>query len=238
MNETRLSTIELIERFLDGGAAMEFTACGNGIERYAHVCRVLKRFDYPQRGKRERGVLRRYLQHTSGYSRAQVARLIKQWHGNRLAAIPLTKRYRAPAAPFARKYTPADMARLAEMDQAHEDVCGPAVARLLWRAWQVYGDRRYERLADLSVSHLYNLRKRASYQAHRTVITKTRPVSNAIGARRAPQPLGRAGCVRIDTVHQGDQDGPGRTASEGGLSHHLCRCRLPVADSGLRAGHQ
>ena len=207
MNETRLSTIELIERYLDGSAEMQFSACGNDIERYAHICRVLKRFDYPQCSKRERGVLRRYLQHTSGYSRAQVARLIKQWHGNRLAAVPLTKRYRTPAAPFARKYTSADMARLAEMDQAHEDVCGPAIARLLWRAWHVYRDARYERLSALSVSHLYNLRKRTSYRAIRTVITKTRLVNNAIGVRRAPRPLGRAGCVRIDTVHQGDQDG-------------------------------
>ena len=207
MNETRLSTIALVERFLDGSAALQFTVCGDGIERYAHVCQVLRRFDYPHCSKRERGVLRRYLQQTSGYSRAQVARLIKQWHGNRLATVPLVKRYRAPAAPFARQYTPDDLERLVEMDRAHEDVCGPAIARLLWRAWHVYGDSRYERLAKLSVSHLYNLRNSAAYRALRTVYIKTRPVNNSIGVRRAPQPHGRAGCVRIDTVHQGDHDG-------------------------------
>jgi hypothetical protein len=70
-----------------------------------------------------------------------------------------------------------------------------------------YGDPRYERLATLSVSHLYNLRKSAGYQAQRRNFTKTRPVCNAIGVRKAPGPEGRAGFVRIDTVHQGDQDG-------------------------------
>lgn len=36
---------------------------------------------------------------------------------------------------------------------------------------------------------------------------KTRAVCNPIGLRKAPSPNGRAGWVRIDTVHQGDLDG-------------------------------
>lgn len=207
MNETQLRTIEQIEQFLSASAPIEFSAAGDDSERYAHISRVLGRFDYPRRSKRERGVLRRYLEHTSGYSRAQVTRLISRWHRNRLAEVPLTKRYRAPAAPFARKYTAADIALLVEMDKAHEDVCGPAVVHLLRRAYREYGDPRYERLATLPVSHLYNLRKRDGYQAQRTQFTHTRPVCNVIGVRKAPAPDGRAGFVRIDTVHQGDHDG-------------------------------
>jgi transposase InsO family protein len=168
---------------------------------------VLNRFDYPRRRKGERGILRRYLQHTSGYSRAQLTRLVARWQGNRLAAVPLVKRYHAPTVPFARKYTAADIDLLVEMDQAHEDVCGPAIAHLLQRAYRTYGDPRYERLAQLSVSHLYNLRKSAGYQVQRHPFTTTRPASNAIGVRKAPTPEGRAGFVRIDTVHQGDLDG-------------------------------
>jgi hypothetical protein len=93
------------------------------------------------------------------------------------------------------------------MDKAHEDVCGPAIAHLLHRAWYEYGDARYERLATLSVSHLYNLRRSVGYQKQRTRFTETRPVKNTIGVRKAPAPDGRAGFVRIDTVHQGDLDG-------------------------------
>jgi transposase InsO family protein len=207
MDETRLDTIQQIEQFLSARATIEFSASGDDSERYAHISRVLKRFDYPRRSKRERGILHRYLQHTSGYSRAQITRLVTRWHSNRLAAVPLAKRYHAPTVPFARKFTPADIELLVEMDQANEGVCGPAIAHLLQRAYRKYGDLRYKRLSDLSVSHLYNLRKTAGYQAQRRSFSSTRPVCNAIGVRKAPGPEGRAGFVRIDTVHQGDLDG-------------------------------
>ena len=207
MNETRLRTIEQIEQFLSASEQVEFIAHGDDSDRYEHISRVLKRFDYPQRSKRERGLLRIYLQRTTGYSRAQVTRLVTQWHGNRLAAVPLKKRSRAPTIPFARKYTPSDIKLLVEMDKANEDVCGPAIAHLLERAYRDYGDDRYKRLATLSVSHLYNLRKSTGYQTQRVIFTKTRAVCNAIGVRKAPRPNGRAGFVRIDTVHQGDLDG-------------------------------
>ena len=211
MDETRLRTIEQLEEFLRATPEVVFTASGAGgradNQRYEHISRVLARFDYPQRNKRERGVLLAYLRRTSGYGRAQLNRLVARWTDNRVARHPLVKRYRAPAAPFARKYTASDVELLVEMDRAHEDVCGPAIAHLLQRAHKVYGDPRYERLAELSVSHLYNLRKRADYQARRVSFVKTRAVCNSIGLRKAPSPNGRAGYVRIDTVHQGDLDG-------------------------------
>ena len=207
MDESQLRTIEQIEQFLEGSAEVAFTAHSGDVERYAHVSRVLKRFDYPRCNKHDRGVLLRYLQHTSGYSRAQVTRLVKQWHTNRVASIPLIKRYKPPVTPFARKYTDLDIALLVEMDKAHEDVCGPAITHLLKRAFSTYGDKRYERLARLSSSHLYNLRKSAGYQRLRVSFTKTHPVCNSIGVRKAPRPDGRAGFVRIDSVHQGDEDG-------------------------------
>ena len=207
MNETRLCTIEQVKQFMEASAEIDFSAHGGDLERYAHISDVLKRFGYHQRSRHERGVLLRYLQHTSGYSRAQVNRLVQQWHTNRLAKLPLAKRYKAPAAPFARKYTPLVIERLVEMDKAHEDVCGPAIIHLLKRAFSDYGDVRYERLATLSSSHLYNLRRSAGYQCLRVSFTKTHPVCNSIGVRKAPCPNGRAGFVRIDSVHQGDQDG-------------------------------
>ena len=207
MDESRLTTIAQIEDFLSASASIEFKPDEGDCERYAHISAVLKRFDYPRRNKRERGVLLAYLRHTSGYSRPQLTRLVARWQSNRLATAPLTKRFRAPAAPFARKYTPSDVALLVQMDRANEDVCGPAIVHLLHRAFHVYGDTQYERLSQLSVSHLYNLRKSTLYQARRAHFTKTRAVCNPIGVRKAPRPNGRAGYVRIDTVHQGDLDG-------------------------------
>ena len=190
MDETRLRKIEQLQQILSATPVVTFKAPPAGSaadhQRYEHISRVLIRFDYPQRNKRERGVMLAYLRHTSGYGRAQLTRLVARGEVNRVAQHPLRKRYRAPAAPFARKYTAADVELLVEMDRAHEDVCGPAIAHLLQRAHTVYGDARYERLADLSVSHLYNLRKRADYQARRVSVVKTRAVCNPIEIRVLP----------------------------------------------------
>ena len=135
-----------------------------------------------------------YLRRTSGLRPTQITRLVARWEENRLATVPLAKRYRAPTVPFARKYTASDIELLVEVDRANEDVCGPAVVHLLHRAYTVYGDPRYERLAELSVSHLYNLRwtwgfaKSAGYQARRNSFTKTRSVCLNVGPDRPETP--------------------------------------------------
>jgi len=45
-----------------------------------------------------------------------------------------------------------------------------------------------KRLAALSVSHLYNLRKTGGYRAQRTHFTKTPVGCSPIGVRKAPGP--------------------------------------------------
>ena len=83
----------------------------------------------------------------SGYSRSQVTRLVGRYGSNRLATVPLAKRYGRPAVPFARKYTSADIELMVEMDRANEDVCGPAIVHLLQRAFSRYfGRLRYSYL--------------------------------------------------------------------------------------------
>src|SRR5207237_10448557 len=84
---------------------------------------------------------------------------------------------------------------------------GPATKRILEREYQEYGKPEYERLATISVAHPYNLRKQRRYRECRLSYTKTRPTLVAIGKRRRPDPQGKPGYLRVDTVHQGDQDG-------------------------------
>ena len=57
MDETKLRTIAQLREFLDATPVVKFTlAAGAGdAERYEHISRVLKRFDYPRRNKSERG---------------------------------------------------------------------------------------------------------------------------------------------------------------------------------------
>ena len=99
------------------------------------------------------------------------------------------------------------MALLAETDALHGTLSGPATRCLMQRAVAVFGDARYERLSTISVAHLYTLRRAGGYQARRRHWTKTRGHSVPIAERRAPAPDHRPGFIRIDSVHQGDQDG-------------------------------
>lgn len=103
----------------------------------------------------------------------------------------LGKRYRAPAKGLARKHTARDLVLLAELDALHNTLSGPATKCLMQRAVGLFDDTRYERLASISVSHLYNLRRARGYTAHRQHWTKTRGHGVPIGQRRAPAPLGR-----------------------------------------------
>lgn len=203
MNETRLCSLDQLQAFLDATAEVRFLPSEGEDARYAHIEAVLKRFGYRRLGRKHKGLALRYLIRTTGYSRQQVTRLVCQL----LDTGTIAKRYRPPAQGFARKYTAADVALLAETDTLHENLSGLATRHLMQRALAVFGDTRYARLARISVAHLYNLRGATGYRARRQRWTKTRPTTLAIGSRRAPQPDGRPGFVRIDSVHQGEQDG-------------------------------
>lgn len=202
MNEAKLTTLEQLRQFLAGTAAVVFKP-GTDDTRYAHIAEVLRRFQYVGLKRSEKGLVLRYLERTTGYSRQQLTRLVARFQALR----QIKKRYRSPKVGFARIYTEADVALLAETDALHSTLSGPATCILMRRAVEVYGDARYERLAGLSVGPLYNLRKRAGYLARRQHWTKTKGTSVSIGERRAPSPDGRPGFIRIDSVHQGDLDG-------------------------------
>jgi hypothetical protein len=72
--------------------------------------------------------------------------------------------------------------------------------------FRVYGDTRFARLAKISVSHLYRLRGTRIYQSKHLHHERTRPTSVAIGVRKKPEPFGKPGFLRVDSVHQGDKD--------------------------------
>ncbi|MDP1692457.1 MAG: transposase family protein [Burkholderiaceae bacterium] len=204
MNEAQVRSLEQVRQVLEGTQSLEFRQAEDDPGRYAWIESVLRRFDYRQLPRAHRGPVLAYLQRLSGYSRAQVTRLVSRWDGGKR----LVKDYRAPEHAFARRYTPADVALLVEVDRAMDTMSGPATACVLRRQRDVFGDARFERLGSISVAHLYNLRNSAPYRAQRVVLTKTRPTKAAtIGVRKAPAPEGRPGFIRIDSVHQGDWDG-------------------------------
>ena len=201
MNDEQVHTLGQMQAFLDGTVALEFAVAAE--ERYDFIARTVRRFGYARLKRSDKAVVLRFLERISGYSRQQIARLVKRG-GERGQLI---KRYRGSRTSFARTYTSADVRLLAHTDSLHGALSGLATKKLMERAFKLFKDPRYERLARISVGHLYNLRRREGYQRQRQVWTKTRPVNVAIGERRAPAPNNRPGYLRVDSVHQGDQDG-------------------------------
>lgn len=202
MKLDELRTVEQIEGFLNGTQAVVFEVASDTDARYRWIEATLSRFRYGARSRREKGILIRYVTRVSGYSRQQVTRLIRQYRDTgRLRRRPRTAR------PFARRYTDRDIELLARIDQYHDHLNGLAVKKLCERAWLVFGQSEYRRLAGISVSHVYNLRRSRQYRGHRLRVSSTRARSVALGERRRPRANGSAGYLRVDTVHQGDQDG-------------------------------
>jgi len=201
MNDLQLCTLGQLQGFLDGTTAMDFSMAAP--ERYGFIARTVRRFGYSRLKRAQKAVVLRFLERVSGYSRAQLTRLVKR--GSERGTF--IKRYRGSRTSYARTYTPADVLLLAHTDSLHGTLSGPATKKLMERALCLFSDLRYQRLALISVAHLYNLRQRPTYQRHRQVWTKTRAVTIPIGERRAPRPNNRPGYLRVDSVHQGDQDG-------------------------------
>ncbi|WP_419938132.1 hypothetical protein [Candidatus Palauibacter sp.] len=171
---------------------------------YLFVRRSLERLRYHRLGKPDKGLVKVYLAKVTGLSRAQLTRLIAQ---HRRTGHIRDRGGKPPANAFQRRYTPRDAALLAEVDVAYGRLSGPATKEVLRRQYEVHGDGRFERLAHISNGHTYNLRNRRDYRLGSLSLDKTRPVQVSTGVRRKPDPDGRPGFVRVDTVHQGDRDG-------------------------------
>ena len=203
MNEQQLNTVAQLRAFLNGTQEVQFEPRGEDTKRYVFITAVVKRLRYRRLVRADKGVVLRYLERTVGYSRQHLTRLVRR----ALRGEVLAKRYTSPTSGFARTFLAADVVLLAQTDALHGTLSGPATKCLMQRAVTLFKDARYERLADISVSHLYNLRRAQGYETRRRHWTKTHGHRVPIGVRRAPAPEGRPGFIRIDSVHQGDQDG-------------------------------
>lgn len=191
-------SLEGIRRFVAASEEIRFESADRR-QVYAWVEGLLVGQRYAQQAKAARGLLRRYIEKMTGLSRAQVTRLIARYAASGRVEPTVYRRRRFPE-----RFTRADIALLASVDEAHETLSGPATRRILEREVTLYGRQQYARLATISVAHLYNLRKSQRYRERRLNYTKTRPTTVAIGERRKPEPSGRPGYLRLDTVHQGD----------------------------------
>jgi transposase InsO family protein len=201
MNDERLQTIEQVKQFLAGSEALDFGGVSVE-ERYQWIQAVLVRFKYCRLKRAEKGVIRRYIGKVSGYCRAQVSRLVREYNQKGQLRKAQYRRHRFP-----RSYTSADIALLARTDELHDYLSGPATKKIMGREWAIYGHSDFRNISRISVAHLYNLRRSHLYRSITRRYTRTKPAVVKIGERARPAPGGSPGHIRIDTVHQGDDQG-------------------------------
>jgi Integrase core domain. len=96
---------------------------------------------------------------------------------------------------------------LAETDELHGWLSGPATKKIMEREYEVYGRTAFKNISRISVAHLYNLRGSNAYRGITRRFTKTKPAVSRIGERIKPEMNGMPGYIRVDTVHQGDMNG-------------------------------
>jgi transposase InsO family protein len=139
----------------------------------------------------------------TGYSRAQLTRQINQYCKTGQVKIKEYDRHK-----FQKKYTHKNIQLLAKTAQLHDAPNGAALKKTLERMAVEYGNEEYANIANISVSHIYSLEKKVSYLRSVSFYQKTRKgKGKTIGVRCKPQPAGKSGYLRIDTAHQGDQEG-------------------------------
>jgi hypothetical protein len=126
MNDKQLATLTQVKAFLEGTTAVDFAVAAG--ERYDFITRTLQRFGYRRLRRADKGVVLRFLERVSGYSRQQLTRLVKRGAERR----PLVKRYCASRTSFARTYTSAEVRLLAQTDTWHSTHCRVWPPRSSW----------------------------------------------------------------------------------------------------------
>lgn len=199
MNDSQLNTIESLGSFIKGSPKIDFKGQGR-TEVYGWLQATLIKFSYPTLSKKDKGTLKKYLSKVTGYSRSQVTRLIRKQTETGYVRAKSQKRYRFP-----KKYSRQEVTLLAKTDRLHEYPNGNALKVILKRLAVTFGLVAFVNLSKISVSHIYNLRKSREYLRINKDYTPTKPaVDRNIGERAKPNPSGRPGYIRVDSVHQGD----------------------------------
>lgn len=197
MDISKIATLPQIKEFLEN--TQEFSlAASSKPEVYEWLNKLLIKLKYHKLRKKDKGVVKRFIRKVTGYSAVQLKRLIAKQKKGQLYWQAWQKN------SFPRVYSDEDIALLHALDSAHK-LAGPATKKILEREYKIFGNKEYERLKNISIGHIYNLRNSRSYLRQGTIFHKTKSHNISIGIRKKPRPNGKPGYLRVDTVHQGDK---------------------------------
>ncbi|MBU4154404.1 MAG: DDE-type integrase/transposase/recombinase [Proteobacteria bacterium] len=203
MKHLPIGSISQIDKFLKDNKGMELEIMSVR-EKYEFLKIVLLKIRYNSLSKKDKHLVLKYLKFFTKYSKGHLKKLIKKWKRGLLFYNPSRNRNK-----FSSVYDPVDIALLIKTDIAHNHLSGPAAKRILKREFKVFGKMEYENISNISVAHIYNIRNHnlqyGSSQAK--FFKRTQATQVNIGVRRKPEPNGKPGYLRVDTVHQGDLNG-------------------------------
>jgi len=231
MTDTRIFSISELKQLLKATDGLRFEA-RNPEESYPWVADVLRLYRYHRLSKKCRGVVRGYLAKVTGYSASQLSRLIAQWEATGKIAV-------SPGSHpgFAPVFRSEDILLLARTDRIHGLLSGAATRKILEREYAMFHHAEYARLAGISASHIYNLRSTESYHTHFGPIHHTKGAHTILGTRHIPQPHGKPGYVRVDTVHQGGNGKNGTGIYHLNLVDEVTQWEVVVSVASLHEKH-
>ena len=196
-NPSQFDTLEQIENFVNVADIFSLEH-RLPVAPAAWLRERLLHFHYRDLPRWQQGLLRQFFGVITGYSPAQLSRHIRRYR----AGEPVERK--RERQKFPQTYTQADRELLAELDNFHGRLSGEATKNLC-ELQLSSGDVRFVRLARISKTHLYRFRQSPRYRDHAMTYALTKPVNRSIGERRKPDPQGKPGYIRVDTVHQGDR---------------------------------
>jgi hypothetical protein len=193
-----------MEEFLKGSGHLQLQAQGKQ-EVYDWIAKQVNQIKYFKLGKKDKGIVINYVAKISGYSKVQTKKLFGRKRTRGELKLTVSSEW-GTRFTFPKVYTEADVELLAQTDNLHRRPTGQALQKIFKRMFGLFKDEKFVRLQNISLGHIYNLRVTESYKKKALILKKTDPVKSSIGIRRKPQPYGKPGYLRVDSVHQGDLD--------------------------------
>ena len=201
MNDDYIKDVKQLQTIVQATGGLKFTVSDSREKKYEWVGKTLGRFRYTYLNKKDKSIVKTYITFVTGYSDSQLDRFIREKKTYGTLKVKERTQY-----TFPRFYEAVDVALLADVANGYHHQNGHALKKVCEEMYYIYGDTQFERLKHISVPHIYNLKKTNIYQTKALHYTKTQAVSTNIGERKKPQPYGKPGFLRVDSVHQGDLD--------------------------------
>jgi len=197
MDDSRLTTVAQLRNFLKAAQGMAVSSKEMALDqKYSCIDKTVDRLGYHALHKKDKKVVVNYLRKITGYKHTQLFRLINRAQKGILKPVPYHR-----VNPH-RIYTARDIKLLEKTDELHLRLSDMATKEILRREYELFGHPEFQTIANVSHSHIDNLRDAPIYKNSWVNHTKARVVP--IGITMPPDNMGTPGSIRVDTVHQNE----------------------------------